>query len=136
MLVEELLRECERTFELDFDLALLIDGLREAGSIIMKSIGNGAEPGVAIGGLGERRSMVGFAGRYPPRCIGRVLTGREADLWWPRNDCAATVSTIWSCARTRGRRVGPISRIFGGDFGGVVAPVPAVITDSGDQSLG
>lgn len=76
MLVTELLRECERTFVLDFDLELLIEGLGrcEAGSIIMNSYGNGAEPGVAkaavSGGLVDRRSRNGLDGRYPP-----IVTG-------------------------------------------------------------
>lgn len=63
MLVTELFRECERTFVLDLDLELLMEGLGlcEAGSIIMYSYGNGAEPGVTKaavnGGLVERRSI-------------------------------------------------------------------------------
>ena len=69
MLVDELFRECECTFVLDFDLEVLIEGLClcEAGSIIMYSYGNGAEPGVVraavAGGLVERRSIEGLGGR-------------------------------------------------------------------------
>lgn len=69
MLVIELFRECVRTCVLDFDLELPMEGLGlcEAGSIIMYSYGNGAEPGVAraavSGGLVERRSICGLDGR-------------------------------------------------------------------------
>jgi hypothetical protein len=58
MLVEELLRECERMLEVEAVLAC-IEGRLDAVSITMWSKASGAEPGVAKsdlpGGLTERR---------------------------------------------------------------------------------
>jgi hypothetical protein len=58
MFVEELLRECERTWEVDW-VRECIDGRREAVSITMWSNANGADPGVAnpdlAGGLIDLR---------------------------------------------------------------------------------
>ncbi len=66
MLVDELLRECDRMLVVDTDLGP-IDGRRDAVSIIMWSYVEDAETGVGNGlrpaGLAERRSRVGTGGR-------------------------------------------------------------------------